>query len=196
MRATSTFVLILAATIAGFAQQSDKKPPTATPVATPATAQPSPEMKKLVRALSGTWAIKATYEAADGMPPGATDKGRSVYRPGPGGMALIEEYSSHGAGGDYSGLGVMWWDDTAHSYRTTWCDNQTPDGCRFLDGKAYPRGNDFVFEDVVEVEGKKQAVRETYQNITSASFTQVLEAQQADGSWRRTVTVKNTKLTR
>jgi hypothetical protein len=191
--------VIFAAAAATVAQQQEEKKASGDAskrAAAPAAPLPSPEMEKLIRALSGTWAIKATYEATDGVPPGATDRGRAVYRPGPGSLVLIEEYRSHGAGGNYSGLGVIWWDDNAHSYRTTWCDNQTRSGCRFLDGKASPQGSNFVFEDVVEVQGKKQAVRETYQDITSASFTQVLEAQQADGSWKRTVTVKNTKLAR
>jgi len=76
-----------------------------------------PEMEKLARALEGTWQVSEKLEPSNSLPNGGTGRGRVIYRQTAGGMALIEEYRSTGAAGEYQGAALFWWDEPARVYR-------------------------------------------------------------------------------
>jgi hypothetical protein len=94
---------------------------------TPSSPQANAEIKRLVEALSGTWSITLKIEPNEGFPKGGGGKGEEVWRPGPGGLSVIEDYHSTGDEGEISGLGVAWWDNNAQRYQVTWCDNGNPE---------------------------------------------------------------------
>lgn len=62
---------------------------------TPAASEESP-IEKLGRMIVGTWAVDATSEPRESGSKAGKDVGKSVIRFGPGKLALIEDYRTHG----------------------------------------------------------------------------------------------------
>ena len=95
----------------------------------PPMPKPAPEMTKLIKMFSGTWTANEKVEAnAMGNPKALTGTGTAVFKPGPGGFTLIEEYNSpKGAMGPFTGHGITWWDAKSNSYKGTWCDSMAPE---------------------------------------------------------------------
>jgi hypothetical protein len=73
------------------------------------TSEESP-IEKLGRMIAGTWAIDATSEPREAGSKVGKDVGKSVIRFGPGKLALIEDYRTHGDGGTRVAWGIFWWD--------------------------------------------------------------------------------------
>lgn len=89
----------------------------------PMMAKPSAEMTKLIKMFSGNWTAEEKIDPNPMAPKGATGTGKAVFKPGPGGLSLIEEYDSpHGPMGAFHGHGVTWWDEKAGEFKGTWCD--------------------------------------------------------------------------
>ena len=93
----------------------------------PAKAQllPSPEMQRLFDAFTGEWAVSESFEISPSRH-GQTRQGTASFRAGPG-FSLIEDYQSNGSAGKLNFLAVLWWDQSAKSYRLLTCANN--DGC-------------------------------------------------------------------
>src|SRR5438105_9170942 len=92
---------------------TDKKPenPTAE------KPKPSPEMKKLARALGGRWQVEEKYEVTPFTPQGGEGKGMNVVHRGPGGLSLITNYTSAGTMGEYHGTGITTWSPEENVYK-------------------------------------------------------------------------------
>ena len=157
---------------------------------------PSDQMQKLLRTLGGTWSITYTREPTELLPLGGTGAGRDVFRPGPGGASLVEEFRAREGTRDVSGLGLAWWDESAQGFRAVWCADDNPAGCGMMSGLARFDGADFVLTDEFEMMGKKMAFKEVFSNITTMSFTQTLYQGEAGGELKKIMTIKATKLTR
>jgi hypothetical protein len=127
-----------------------------------ATTQPSSQVERLAKALSGTWSITLNVEPNEHMPKGGVGKGEEVWKPGPGGLSLIENYHSTGDEGEITGLGVAWWDEDAQRYQVTWCDNGNPTGCMVMKHGAKWVGNEVVAMNEWEEGGKKFVFREIF----------------------------------
>lgn len=85
-----------------------------------------PEVQNL---MLGTWSTQVKYEPTSEMPNGGTGAGTEIWRPGPGGRSVIEEYHERNEKGEVEGLAVARWDAKAQGQRFVWCDNSIPDGC-------------------------------------------------------------------
>jgi hypothetical protein len=157
---------------------------------------PSDQMQKLLRTLGGTWSITYTLEPTEQLPKGGTGAGREVFRPGPGGASLVEEFRAREGTRDVSGLGLAWWDESAQGFRAVWCSDDNPAGCGVMSGLARFDGADFVLTDEFEMMGKKMAFKEVFSNITTVSFTQTLYQGEAGSELKKIMTVQATKLTR
>ena len=153
-------------------------------------------MERLLSTFSGTWAITYTIDPCDRTPNGGTGQGREVYRPGPGGTSLIEEFHSREGTTEVSGLGLAWWDEQAQGYKAVWCYSGNPGGCGVMAHSARFEGADFVLTDEFERMGKKLAFKEVFSDITTMSFTQTLYQGDVGGDLKRVMTIKATKLTR
>ena len=94
----------------------------------PPPVKPGPEITKLIKMFSGSWTSAEKVEPSPMAPNGATGAGTATFKPGPGGMSLIEEYESpHGSMGPFRGHGVTWWDAKAGAFKGTWCDTMMSD---------------------------------------------------------------------
>jgi hypothetical protein len=68
--------------------------------------QPSPQMQKLLAAFSGKWIYHFKYESSETRPNGGTSEGEAVFRPGPGGLSMIEDEAVREPRGETSGMSV------------------------------------------------------------------------------------------
>ena len=64
---------------------------------------PGPDAQNL---MLGTWSTQVKYAPTSDMPKGSTGEGTEIWRPGPGGLSVIEEYHEKNEKGEYEGLGV------------------------------------------------------------------------------------------
>jgi hypothetical protein len=159
-----------------------------------AQSRPSPEMKRLAEAFSGTWSIRLKVEPNESLPRGGGGKGEEVWRSGPGGLSLIEEYHSTGDEGEISGLGVWWWDKNAQEYQVAWCDSVGPEGCKVMQHGAKWEGSHIVLMDESDRNGKKVTIMEVFSDITPTSFKQSLHEGESGGELKRAVTILATKV--
>ncbi|GGA03812.1 hypothetical protein GCM10011408_26720 [Dyella caseinilytica] len=84
------------------------------------------EMSKLYPRI-GHWQVIIRTLPGTGLPQGGIDKGVATITSGPGGYSVVQDFSSHGDGGDEVGQSYTWWDVSSKSYKSVWCDNQQ--GC-------------------------------------------------------------------
>jgi hypothetical protein len=192
-----TTSLAIAICVSTALAQHDMKKPAGSASEAPSmpNPEPGPEMRRLLEAFSGTWSITYGYDQSDTMPNNGTGQGREVYRPGPGGFSLIEEFHSKEAKGDDSGLGVAWWDEKARGFRAVWCESRNPKGCVVMARLANWEGDQFVLGDEWEMGGKKFSFKEVFSDMTPRSFTQTLLQGESGGELKRLMTIKATKLT-
>jgi hypothetical protein len=149
----------------------------ASPASTPedmTPAKPHPQITRLLQALGGTWSIKEELAPDASSPNGKTGAGTIVWRPGPGGYSVVEEYRSKQGKESISGLGELWWDDAAGGYHTIWCDSTNPGGCIDFKDQARWEGEKLVLQEDYEVNGKKFTFREEFGDIGPDHFTQTL----------------------
>lgn len=148
------------------------KPPEQQAMQMPA---PAPEMMRLIKQMSGTWAVAEKAFPNPMMPNGGTGKGTATFTPGPGNLSLIEKYHSTGVmPGVFNAWGVFWWDGKAQAYRGTWCDNMTPGGCD-SSGTTKWQGENLVGTMESDMNGQKMISRFTYSDWKPNSFLLTME---------------------
>ena len=198
LRIVAIELLVLSAALGSAAGQTDQKPPV-TPAketaADPATeAKPGPQIERLLKALEGTWSIKEKLAPDAATPGGATGEGKIVWRRGPGGFSVIEDYQSKQGSREVIGLAVFWWDDTAQGYRTIWCDSTNPGGCINFKNLAHWTDGQLVLVEDYEIKGKKFVFKEVFGNITSDAFTQTLYGGESSKELKVDQTIQATRV--
>jgi hypothetical protein len=134
LASTITFVLFLVLCAGTTHMNAQGKPsPHKGKGETPAASEEAP-IEKLGRMIVGTWAIDATSEPREAGSKAGKDFGKSVIRFGPGKLALIEDYRTHGD------QGLFWWDAKAKGYRTMFCEDRDPSGCSVYEGLGRVNG--------------------------------------------------------
>jgi hypothetical protein len=149
---------------------------------------------KLGNMIAGTWAIEATSEPHEAKSKPGKDVGKSVIRFGPGKLALIEDYRTHGDQGTRVALGIFWWDGKAKGYRTMFCEDRDPSGCSVYEGLGNWEGADWVFHSEFETNDKKKIkVKEILAAISPSSFIATFYRSEDDGPMKLDWTVKHSK---
>jgi len=157
-----------------------------------AVSEESP-IEKLGRMIAGTWEIDATLEPDKaGSKPGK-DVGKSVIRFGPGKVALIEDYRTHGDQGTQVALGIFWYDGKGKGYRTMFCDDQDPSGCSLYDGLGNWEGSDWVFHHEYEEDKKKVKIKQVLTATSPSSFIARFYRSEDDAPMKLWWTVKHSK---
>jgi len=160
------------------------------------SAKISPQLSELIPALLGTWSLQLAFSPSENIPTGGSGVGEEVWRPGPGGHSLIEEYHSSGAEGEVSGLGIFWPSKGPLTMRVLWCESANANGCGVMKGGAKWEGNQVVIEDESELGGKKMIFREVFSAISRSSFTQTLYEGESAGDLKKVVTISATRKTK
>jgi hypothetical protein len=189
-RAVAIELLVFA--VAGVAQVGQGQ---AAATQVPAEPKGSPQMEKLLRAFEGTWSIKEKFAPDASSPKGATAEGQIVWRAGPGKFSMIEEYRSKRETSEVTGLGVFWWDETAHGYRTIWCESTNPGGCISFKNVARWEGSQLVLMEDYEVNGKKVIFKEVFGGIAPGAFKQTLYGGEAGKELKVDQIIQATKRT-
>ena len=144
--------------------------------AKPQTAQPSPELQSLIKALSGHWSLAVKFEPSPEMPNGFAGTGEETWRSGPGGFTLLEEERLPTPAGDAFLLGLIWWDGKTKSLHGMECNNQLLYTCDLKGGLNDITigwdGKQFTVDEWETHDGKKTLWHEAWSDITATSFTQ------------------------
>ena len=151
---------------------------------------PGPDVQNL---MLGTWAINVTYPPGSGTSRADTGKGTEIWRPGPGGRSVIEEYREKNAHGEVEGVAIAWWDKKAQGQRFVWCDNSNPDGCYVSKEVAKWDGNNLMWREEQDSAGTNRVYSETFKDITADSFTQVLQEGEPGEPLQNTATISALK---
>jgi hypothetical protein len=161
--------------------------------------QPSAEIQSLTKALSGEWALNVKFEPAAEMPNGLINTGEESWRPGPGGVTLLEEEHLRMPQGDLFLLGIVWWNAPAKSNQGMECQNLLPYTCdvkgSLTDITMSWDGKQFIIDELETHNGKKTIWHEVWSDITPTSFTQTGESSQPGGPRKRLFTIHATRVT-
>jgi hypothetical protein len=154
---------------------------------TGASANPRPDtvdkaMRQAVNSFSGHWDIDFTIKPNAALPKGGKGRGTELWKAGPGGLSLIEEYHSSGDDGDSSGHGIFWFDQSLQRFQVLWCANDVPTGCMLLSEGAVWNNDQLVLQHRWTSEGRQRMLREVFSDITPSSFTQTVYAGNAEAS--------------
>jgi hypothetical protein len=142
----------------------------------------------------GTWTIKVTYEPSAQMPKGEEASGREVWRVGPGGRSIIEEYSESNARGGYKLFAIAWWDEKEQGQRFVACDTEQMHGCEISRSVARWEDDRLIYTEEVEQRGNKLVRQEIFADITPTSFTTLTKEGPSLSRLRTTLTVRATKV--
>lgn len=129
---------------------------------------------RLLKAMEGTWTITDTLSPDAKNPKGVQGAGTIVWRPGPGGFSVVEEFHSKQGEQDVNGLGMMWWDEGSKGFHTIWCDSTNPGGCIDFKNVARWEGPDLVLQEDYELNGKKFTFKEVFGEFSELGFKQTL----------------------
>lgn len=150
---------------------------------------------KLGKMIAGTWAIDATSEPRGAGLKEGKDVGKSVIRFGPGKLALIEDYRTHGDQGTRVALGIFWWDGKGKGYRMMFCERRDPSGCSVYEGVGNWEGADWVFHTEFETRDKnKVKIKEVLTATSPSSFIATFYRRENDGPMKLDWTVKHSKI--
>lgn len=173
------------------AQDADDKKPSGGAAQGGMMTKPAAEMQKLIKTFSGTWNTAETFEKSEMAPEGGSGHGTSTFKAGPGGLSMIQDYKSHSKMGTFAGHGVTWWDADAQGYKSVWCDSMS-NKCQVANGMAKWEGDDLVFNDEQEMNGKKEQTKMVDTDIKPGSFTMTMDGG-SEGTMKRVMTIKYTK---
>jgi hypothetical protein len=151
---------------------------------------PGPAEQQL---LLGEWTINITYAPSKTLPKGGHATGREIWRAGPDGLSIYEEYHERGDAGVVEGLGLSWYDEAAGGQRFVWCESRNPSGCSISTSVARWDGTALIYSEVVDQAGNRVRREEIFRDITANSFLQLLREGPADGPVRTMVTIEAKK---
>jgi hypothetical protein len=147
---------------------------------------PGPHVQDL---MLGTWSIEVTHEPGPGYPQRRVTRGQEIWRIGPGGRSLIEEYDEADPADPRHEFGIAWWDDLEKGQKVLWCGDYQPSGCALVPGAARWEGNSLVQTVEADESGKHLVRQEIFTDITATSFTQVLKEGPALAELKTTTTI-------
>lgn len=160
-------------------------------------AKPAEQIRSLTAALSGRWSTTEKYDAMFMTPKGGTGAGEQIFRPGPGGFTVLENYHSKTPAGELFGFGLIWWDQTK-GLQHMWCINVYPTGCQMFPAPPQPGpkwdGKRLVLHMEDEQQGKKMIWHEVFSDITSTSYTQTVDIGESPNQLKRWLTIHAKKV--
>jgi hypothetical protein len=151
---------------------------------------PGPPLQNL---MLGTWAIRVTHEPSAQYPKGHVTTGREVWRLGPAGRSLIEEYDEEDPAGPLHEFGIAWWDAEEKGQKVLWCGDFQPAGCVLVPGVARWEGTSLVQTTEADESGTHVVRQEIFTGITATSFDQILKEGPSLAELKITTTIHATK---
>lgn len=151
---------------------------------------PGPPIQDL---LLGTWDIRVTHEPSAAFPKGHITRGREVWRLGPAGRSLIEEYEENDPSGATHEFGIAWWDAEDRGQKVLWCGDYQPAGCFLVPGVARWEGDSLVQTTEADEPGTHVVRQEIFTDIKVNSFKQILKEGPSIGELKVTTTILATR---
>jgi len=153
---------------------------------------PGPPLQDL---MLGTWTIQVTHAPSAEYPKGRVATGQEVWRLGPAGRSLIEEYDEEDPAGPLHEIGIAWWDAAEKGQKVLWCGDYQPSGCALVPGVARWEGSALVQTAEADESGKHVVRQEIFTDITDTSFIQILKEGTSRADLKTTTTIHAKKQT-
>lgn len=157
--------------------------------ANPNLPQPSPEIEKLMTAMSGRFKVSGRIEDQNWVPGGDEGSGTEAVKRGPGGFTAISDaqmkFKKMGA---MTGHGVMWWDPGKKAYQGFWCDSWALT-CQ-ASGEGRWEGDKLVFSGEMMEGPQPVPVRQTYSNFSPQGYDWSMETGDGKGNWKQEMNLK------
>jgi hypothetical protein len=147
---------------------------------------PGPPLQDL---MLGAWSVQVSHEPSAAYPKGRVTAGQEVWRLGPAGRSLIEEYDEEDPAEPLHEFGIAWWDAVEKGQKVLWCGDYQPSGCALVPGVARWEGNSLVQTVEADESGKHVVRQEIFTDITASSFTQILKEGPSLGELKTTTTI-------
>lgn len=162
------------------------------------SSQPAAVIKTLTAALTGRWKTREKYDRFESLGVAElSSEGEYVWRGGPGGLTLLEEYRTKTPIGELIGFGVFWWDQT-RQLQHLFCANVDPAGCALFPPPHLPspawNGKELVLDNEVSIAGKTYAWREVITITSATTFAVTIDIGESRTRMRRWLTSQATKV--
>ena len=161
------------------------------------SSSPAEAIVTLTAALAGRWKTREKYERLELLAtPALESEGEYVWRPGPAGLTLLEEYRARTPIGELIGFGVVWWDQ-ARQLQSLWCANIDPSGCVMFPRPPFRPtwdGKQFVLDNEVDIAGRTYAWHEVITITSPTTFTVTIDIGESRDRMKRWLTSQATKI--
>ncbi len=171
-------------------KQAQAKSKAAETNAASAMPNPSDEITRLAKALSGRWKVSGKILDESWAPGGSDGVGNEIIHRGPGGFSvLMNSQMAFTKMGGFEGHGVIYWDAKKNSFQGIWCDNWGPT-CEPI-GEGKWEGTDrVVFTGTMTMGNQQIPTRQTYSNLSATGFDWSMDAGDGKGGWKPEMALK------
>ncbi len=148
------------------------------------------DVKRLGKAVTGTWSITVKDESSPALPKGEMYEGEEIWSE-PGGGVVMEQYHSKPSFGEQLETALFWWDEKAQKFKGLWCATINDEGCNSFNARW--EADQFICDGEWIYNGKQLVWREVFV-FSSSSFVQKLYIGDPGGELKLASTIRGTKL--
>ncbi|HSS97786.1 MAG TPA: hypothetical protein VLK33_12185 [Terriglobales bacterium] len=148
------------------------------------------DVKRLAKAIVGTWNISVKDEPSPELPQGETYEGQEIWSE-PGGGVVMEQYRAKPSFGEQAETALFWWDNKTQKFKGLWCATINDEGCNGFNAKW--ESDQFTCDGQWLYNGKQFVWREVW-SFSSNSFVQKLYIGGPNGDSKLASTIRATKL--
>jgi hypothetical protein len=159
--------------------------------------QPTGEMQSLIKAFSGHWSLKLTFEPSKETPRGLEGTGEETWHAGPEGLTFTDEEVFTAGPQTIIVVGLLWRDLKTKDFHAMDCNNQNPHTCDLKgavdDVVVHWTGSELTVDEKELSQGKMMTSRIVWSDITANTFTETEYLGPLGGPFRKTMTIYATR---
>ena len=148
------------------------------------------DVKRLAKAIAGTWNISVKDEPSPELPHGETYAGQEMWSE-PGGGVVMEQYRAKPSFGEQAETALFWWDNKTQKFKGLWCATINDEGCNGFNARW--ETDQFICDGEWLYNGKHFVWREVW-TFSVDSFIQKLYIGEPGSESRLASTIRGTKL--
>ena len=156
-------------------------------------------MQSLIKALSGRWSLKVTFEPSKDAPAGLEGTGEETWHAGPEGLTFTDEEVMHAGPLAIILVGVLWQDLKTKDFHAMDCNNQNPHSCDLkgaVDGMVvHWTGSQLTIdEQELSPKGERMISRVLWSDISTNTFTETGYLGAPGGPFQKAMTIHATRV--
>lgn len=159
--------------------------------------QPAGTMQSLIKALSGRWSLKLTFEPSKDAPDGLAGTGEETWHASPEGLTFTDDEVLHAGPQSIIVVGILWGDLTTKDFHAMDCNNQNPHSCDLkgaVDVVVHWTGSELTIDEPEpSPQGKMMISRVVWSDISSNTFTETGSLGAPGGPFHKVMTIHATR---